>query len=122
LTAIAQQDAPNTATILATPRVPDDTYQAAYNKYKKYLRENTVLLALDGQDPLWLTRHSIYQYFTHAVVDRNGVQNMLSLMVSSLQWFANHREYVGESFEVESATVNLCIEIQQERHIVATDT
>jgi hypothetical protein len=121
--AIQQQNERNNNVLLNTV-VPDTTYQAEYTKFKTFVRENTETLALDGTVTKSITRLTVDRYFAHVVVDRNGIRNTIRRIVSALQWFVTHREYVGVNdtfFDVESPTVNTCIEIQQERYLQYLD-
>ena len=82
-------------------------YKAEWKKFKKFCQTHPE--ATIGSP--WLTRDNIDLYFSVEVaMTRTGNRNSLRRIVWALQWFADHDEHLGESFDVESSAVNESID------------
>ena len=70
------------------------TRRNEFTRYQKWLGENNLTCDDQGR---FLTPENLEEYYSiHVAHHRTGTRNTLCCIASSLQWWANNREYVGE--------------------------
>jgi hypothetical protein len=107
----------------ASGKVINDTYQALYKHYLKWLQsnaENAVLgleLAGIGKDgPLTITQHNVESYFQNAVVSMVGSKEAIKRKFNALLWYLKHVES-DRSQITFSPTIQRAIEDQQDHNV-----
>jgi hypothetical protein len=75
------------------------TYLAEVKRYQKWLSDHGRGADEEGR---WITRQNLELYFSTCLAqERSGVQSTLARIGNGLQWYADFREYPGESFVVK---------------------
>jgi hypothetical protein len=97
-------------------------YRANQNEYKKFCRwvEREGLRSADvGEDPIFVNRLSIDEYFRKVVISRVGNKNTVTRIRNCLQYFYDNIERklprAPPAFTVQSPSVDESLKTQQER-------
>ena len=92
--------------------VCDKSYISEYNRYCLWVAEQPELHTSEAP---FITRTNVDHYFTRVVSARLGTRNTVRRCVSSLQWYASHREHIGEdpAFVVASPDVEEAMRAQK---------
>ena len=110
-------EAATAANIEDTGQAPDITYQREWKYYTRFIDAEREASRIP-MGSKYLTRDSVDLYFSHVIAHRIEVQPVTARKARpALQWYANHREYPIENFQVDSAAVQRALEAQERRYM-----
>lgn len=90
---------------------PNESYESEWKQFQAFVDECRVENKLQPGEN-YLTRDNVDLYFGEKVVYREVTPDSARRVVSSLQWFVDHREHHETTFTVDSPHVKQVLKAQ----------
>ena len=110
---IAAATRANVHTVNSNKR-PNESYESEWKRFQAFVDERRLENKLQPEEK-YLTRDNVDLYFGEKVAYREVTPDSARRVVSSLQWFADHREHHEASFPVDSPHVKQALKAHRER-------
>ena len=90
----------------------DKSYQTEWRRFREFVDKERELKRIpDGNK--YLNRQNVDLYFGEVVSKYKVVPDSARRVVSSLQWYSDHQEHPGDTFQVESTAVIAALKAQK---------
>jgi hypothetical protein len=113
---IAAATRANVHTVNSNKR-PNESYESEWKRFQTFVDERRAENKLQPGEK-YLTRDNVDLYFGEKVAYREVTPDSARRVVSSLQWFADHREHHEVSFTIDSPHVKQALKAHRERFTI----